>query len=399
LWPVLWILWRRLHRDQPTRLPLAHEAGHGLLIVVVSIYVVNFGYAFEKPLQPLRSFEVGRSLLAKIDASLPGGAASAGSALLGSLPVPFPEKYVGGIDAIARQRRQSPYTYLCGEMRQSGWWYYYPYAMLVKLPVGTLALVGLASFLWLTARPKNDLWKTELLLLVVPFLVVLCFVTWVSTGQRLRYGLPMLPFIYVLTGRTGQEFSARRLLPALVGLLLLAWSVASSLWVYPHSGSYFNGLAGGPKCGHEHLFDTNIDWGQDLFYLKKWYDRHPEARPFHLAYFGSVDPRIAGLEFSPPPRNLAAAGLKPGSLADRGGPAPGWFAVSTHLLHTYPMVIADGKGGMTQVVAADYDYFLRLRPVAMAGYSIFIYHVRLEEANALRRQLGMPELDSQVEPP
>jgi hypothetical protein len=52
---------------------------------------------------------------------------------------------------------------------------------------------------------------------------------------------------------------------------------------------------------------------------------------------------------------------------------------------------------MTQVSAYDYDYFLRFRPVATAGYSIYVYHVSLAEANALRRQLGMPELDSEVE--
>jgi hypothetical protein len=209
----------------------------------------------------------------------------------------------------------------------------------------------------------------------------------------------MLPFALVLTGRAGQALADKRPLIAVLVGPLLAWSVASSLWGYPHSLSYFNGLAGGPKRGHEHLYDANIDWGQDLFYLKKWYDRHSEARPFHLAYYGSMDPRLVGIEFSLPPRNLAAAGLKPGALSDQGGPQPGWFAVSVHLPRTSRSRVPDGQGGRVPVDAPDYDYFLRFRPVAMAGYSIYVYHVQCDEANAVRKQLGMPELECEDEQP
>jgi hypothetical protein len=348
LWFVLWILWRCVHRGQPARLSLAHEAGHGLVILLGSLFVINFGYAFEKPLQPLGSFEVGRTLVRQID-------------VLGSLPVPLPQKYVAGIDAIARHRGRPGPMYFRGEMRSDGLWYYYPYAMLVKLPLGTLGLLGLACCLSLASRGQNGLWKSEVLLLLVPFLVVISFVTWVGAGPRLRYGLPALPFAAVLIGRVGQAFVGRRWLPAVVAAFLLTWSVTSSLWVYPHSLSYFNGLAGGPKRGHEHLHDANIDWGQDLFYLKDWYDRHPEARPLHLAYYGSCDPRLVGIEFSLPP----------------GDPLPpGWYAVSVSVPRAYGAPIPDGQGGRVSVRALQRDHFLRLRPVAMAGYSIYVYHVK-----------------------
>ena len=36
--------------------------------------------------------------------------------------------------------------------------------------------------------------------------------------------------------------------------------------------------------GPAHLLDSNIDWGQDLLYLKDWLDKHPQARPLGLAY-------------------------------------------------------------------------------------------------------------------
>jgi hypothetical protein len=39
-----------------------------------------------------------------------------------------------------------------------------------------------------------------------------------------------------------------------------------------------------------------------------------------------------------------------------------------------------------------YRYFLRFEPVAMAGYSIYIYHITPDEANRVRRELGLSEL-------
>ena len=40
----------------------------------------------------------------------------------------------------------------------------------------------------------------------------------------------------------------------------------------------------------------------------------------------------------------------------------------------------------------DIDIFLNFQPVAMAGYSIYIYHITLADANRERRQMGLPEL-------
>jgi len=106
---------------------------------------------------------------------------------------------------------------------------------------------------------------------------------------------------------------------------------------------------------------SNTDWGQDLLYLKRWLDDHPEAKPLSLAlWMPLIDPALAGIDHvGPPPRDA---------------PRPGWHAISVNEIH------ADGGG---------YLYFLQLRPVASAGYSILIYHVTLEEARRLRRQLGV----------
>ncbi len=54
----------------------------------------------------------------------------------------------------------------------------------------------------------------------------------------------------------------------LLATISLCWLAASSLWIYPHSLSYFNESIGGPLNGPEHLLGSNVDWGQDAAYVK-----------------------------------------------------------------------------------------------------------------------------------
>ena len=64
------------------------------------------------------------------------------------------------------------------------------------------------------------------------------------------------------------------------------------------------------------------------------------------------------------------------------GPLPGWYALSVN------EIFAQSK---------QYGHFQRFKPVAMAGYSIYIYHITPDEANRVRREIGLaelPEIDS-----
>lgn len=58
----------------------------------------------------------------------------------------------------------------------------------------------------------------------------------------------------------------------LVAVSLLA-TVVSTLRVYPHQLTYFNELSGGPENGCKHLLHSNLDWGQDLLFVREWMER------------------------------------------------------------------------------------------------------------------------------
>ena len=382
LWPLLWLVWRWPDRRALSRRVWVREGCQLALIVLVGLYVLNLGYGFEGSFQRLGHYRfVSRALGGPAERRAPGteGGNRFAGTCLAALPVPLPENYLVGIDFQKREFEQRKLSYLRGQWRAGGWWYYYLYALAIKVPLGTWGLILLALVTGLSVRGYSATWRDELVL-VMPLLMVLTLAS-SQTGlnRHLRYLLPMFPFAFVWTSKVARAVHLKHRTVATIAGAALCWSVGSSVWVYPHSLSYFNELVGGPTGGHAHLVNSNIDWGQDLLYLKRWLDGHPEARPLHLAYSPSfVDPQVAGIEYTLPPVGPdceCGARLDPHDL----GPQPGWHALSVNEIRSH---------------TRQYDYFLRFEPVAMAGYSIYVYHVTFDEANRVRRELGLPELPS-----
>ncbi len=143
----------------------------------------------------------------------------------------------------------------------------------------------------------------------------------------------------------------------------MVWFVAGSLWIYPHSLSYFNELVGGPTRGPRHLLGSNVDWGQDLRYLGWFLDElqaRGEQRRLLLAYSGMYDPADADCRF---PKASSVESLENADL--RGA----MLAISVNTLFGGS---GPTRGGM--LVGERLLERLRARPPrAMAGYSIWIY--------------------------
>ncbi len=269
-------------------------------------------------------------------------------------------------------------SYLSGQWSGGGWWYYYFFAWAIKLPLGTWALVLLGIGVTFGAKGYSASWRDELALLLPMAAILLLLSSQTGFSIHSRYSIPALPFLFIWVGKAARAFRfGHRVIATVAGTGLL-WSLSSSLSYYPHSLAYFNELVGGPLGGHNYLLDSNVSWGQDLFYLKRWLVGHPEATPFHLAYFGQVDPRLAGIDFTLPD--------------EEAGPVPGWYGIDVNYLHGSSLPAADGNGNWQCFGTSAFRYFLDFKPVATAGYSIFIYHVTPEDANRARRRMGLSEL-------
>jgi hypothetical protein len=360
LWPALWLGWRWLGRRESGRQPWPRGAAQLAGVLLLGLYLLNLGYLFDGSFRPLGEFRFhSRAFRGPGDGDGPGNRFA--GTWLGRLPVPLPRDYLRGIDVQKKDFESNKISYLRGEWRQGGWWYYYLYALAVKVPLGSWAVLLLALGLRLGRRGGPGPWRDELVLLA-PAALVLALASW-QTGinRHLRYVLPAFPLAFAWAGQAAPRALAGGWKPAALLGAALAWAGCSSLWVYPHSLAYFNELAGGPRGGHAHLLHSNIDWGQDLLFLKRWADDHPEARPLWLEQGGFLDPAHAGLDTAPPPAE----------------PRPGWYAISVTWLHS---------------PTKWYPRLLRFRPVATAGYSTYIYHLDSGQANELRRELGLGEL-------
>jgi hypothetical protein len=391
LWPLAWAAWRLAPRPAGAPAgPWRREAAQLGGALGLGLVVLNAGYEFDGTLRPLGGYGFVSRALAGPDAG-PVGNRFAGTWAAG-LPVPLPQHYLLGIDYQKAQHERPSWSYLRGELRLGGWWYYYLYALAVKVPLGTWALVLLSLTLGLLhpayRTPPRDL----LVLLSFPILLLVLASTQTGWNRHMRYVLPMFPFVFIWVSGLARAFALRDRIVGLAVLVGIVWSAGSSLSVYPHSLSYFNELAGGPEQGSEHLIDSNIDWGQDVLYLKEWCAEHPEAKPMAAACWSFFDVRVAGLEFTLPPSWPPVGGAESDLSPEQQGPRPGWYAVSVNVLRGARNPLPDGRGRWTPFRDHAYGYFLRFRPVGRAGHSIYIYHVDLSEANRVRRELGLPEL-------
>jgi hypothetical protein len=387
LWCLFWLGLLRGRQALPAAL------GQLALLLGVSVFVINLCYQFAETGTRLEDIPFVSETLAGPSTSWRGqghGNRFAGS-LLGAMIVPLPVDYLRGIDVQRRdfEPGRSRLSYLGGQWQAEGWWYYYLYSVAVKVPLGLLLLL-LLSLAW-TLLPNSParVPLRELLLLWAPALVVLALVSSQRGQQHFRYLLPALPFVIVYVGGVAAAYAARRRWARFVVGALLLWSTTSYLRVHPHALAYFNELAGGPEHGHEHLVGSSLDWGQDLHRLKRWLDDNPQQEKLQLAYLNHIDARIAGLEFELPPLGVGTRTPPAPKAALRLGPHPGLFAVSAGFVRGQPQSAPDGRGGYRFNPHLSLSYFQEFRPIARAGYSIFIYRITLAEANEFRARHGL----------
>jgi hypothetical protein len=150
--------------------------------------------------------------------------------------------------------------------------------------------------------------------------------------------------------------------------VFLSWFVSSSVWIYPHSLSYFNESVGGPRNGANHLLGSGVDWGQDLRYLKQWLERFANGRPVYLAYFGHFDPKNIGIDYvrltSKTPKGNVVRHVE-----------PGLNALSINVVMGYPCSSWSDRGPMERFDGNAFSDIREVLPTAWMGYSICVYDI------------------------
>jgi 4-amino-4-deoxy-L-arabinose transferase-like glycosyltransferase len=273
----------------------------------------------------------------------------------------LPSAYSRGVLDVIYKNKIGHTAFFWGEISSKGWWLYFPFTFLVKTPIPMLLFFALA--LWVTARWRKTPAR-DLAFVIFPAAVFFLMSVWGRINIGHRHILPIYPLLFVWVGVSVAQWLPLRgdWVRRAVVAVLLAGSIASSLLVHPHYLAYFNELVGGPRNGYKFLVDSNLDWGQDLKFLKYWVERN-EIHGINLAYFGTADPKyyrmnvlhLPGAPFFVPPERQQTIDL------------PGYVAVSATLLQ-----------GLYLPPGIPQDFYaplMKRKPKKVIGHSIFVYWV------------------------
>ncbi len=269
------------------------------------------------------------------------------------LPNAYNEGFLLG--QIKAQKRNG---FLAGSYRTEGWWWFFPFAFLIKTPISVILLFA-AGLILAVSRWRR--FADDALYALLPLTTFLATAMLAKLNIGLRHILPVYPFALLLSGYAITRLCAPRPSPLRLTLAALClFAVVEFVRVCPHYLAFFNQFVGGPRNGYQYLVDSNLDWGQDLKGLKLWMDQN-NVHHINLSYFGTADPDYYKIDCTYLPGG-------PFFDIDReSGPnLPGFVAVSASNLRGlyFPPATRD-----------EYKPLLNIQPTAVIGYSIYVYWV------------------------
>ncbi|MFR0355351.1 phospholipid carrier-dependent glycosyltransferase [Streptomyces sediminimaris] len=276
-----WSVWHA--RPGGRRGALARAAGAALVTAAVAVAVVWVSYLAVDP-------RLRRT---------PGPPVPAVHGLRGLLVAltPLPPSYRDGMRIQFGLENQPWQGFLFGHLYTGSRWYYLPAALLVKTPLGMLALWVAGAAVMVALRRLRPAAPYVLL----PAAVLLAAA---MTGARdfgTRYAIFVPMFLAVAAGCV---LAARWRWAAPVAGALVLFVAVSSLRTFPYYLPYSNEAFGGPARTHLRLHDSNVDWGQDLGRLADRLRERYRGERIWLVYKGSGVPSYYGIH-ARDPRDVA----------------------------------------------------------------------------------------------
>ncbi|HEY6924766.1 MAG TPA: glycosyltransferase family 39 protein, partial [Steroidobacteraceae bacterium] len=330
--------------------PLGRRIGGAAIIALCSLVPLLIVYA---PLSSAHSTIDHRYELAVGFLLHEHGLSHATGVLLGQIWLPrWAKGIIEGIVAIKAHNDTGHLSFLLGELRSTGWWYFYLVGLAVKTPLPLLATgpVGMAMLAregWRT----RDSWRLAPVLLFLAILVFASGFSQINIG--IRHILVLYPFMALggahavtLAWRSLRKAALRPL--AIVGSALLVglvgWQVGTLWTANPDYLPYFNETVAQPE---KVLVDSDLDWGQDLWRLEK---RAAAIKIplLNLAYRGTAD--------------LAREALPPYVVMPPWKQVTGWVAISALAKEHDP------KG---------YAWLDAYQPMEWVGKTIKLYYIPL----------------------
>jgi hypothetical protein len=207
--------------------------------------------------------------------------------------LPFPKQYRDGMHLQFGFEDQTWGGFLFGRRYFGPLWYYLPAALLVKTPLGALAL-GLAGAAVTVLVPKL---RPAAPYVLLPAAVLLAAAMTGSRDLGVRYAVFVPMFLAVAAAGV---LALRRKWAYTAATGLVVFAAVSSLRTFPYYLPYSNEAFGGPAETHLRLHDSNVDWGQDLGRLADRLRQRYAGERIWLVYKGSGVPSAYGITAADP---------------------------------------------------------------------------------------------------
>ena len=242
---------------------------HTLPFAFASTLIINAAFLFNRPFTKFGNYTFRSDLFRGLQ-SCP---------VLSRIPVPLPYPYVEGLDwSLYSERTGAGYgrVYLLGQLRDGrGFKTYYAVAFLFKVPIAIQLLALWAAVYTVRRRKQFPFWRDEAFLVVPIVFFAAYFSLFYRTQLGIRFILVIFPFLFTFCGKLAAGWWGLRRKRRLAIAGLMAYLVISNLSYYPHYLPYFNEFLLDRKQAYRILADSNIDWGQNYYYLRQYMKRHP----------------------------------------------------------------------------------------------------------------------------
>ena len=195
----------------------------------------------------------------------------------------LPESYLFGLVDVQDVGEAWP-TYFMGKIYAHGVWYYFPTLLSLKMTIGTLALVALGIWVFVSGKIRQT---REVFFLAFPLAFYLLVAMASPLNIGIRHILPVFPFVFALLGAAGAWLVKRGKPWAYVVVILLFAHAIESLNAFPNYIPFGNAMWGGPANTYKYFSDANVDWAQQLKWTKQWLDKN-NVKECSFAYFAAT---------------------------------------------------------------------------------------------------------------
>jgi hypothetical protein len=267
-----------------------------------------------------------------------------------SFSVPGPELFEG-VAFASYHNSKGHAAFFFGELRNTGWWYFFPVMFFLKTPLAWLLLVVAGLLFCFRRRMQLAYWMPLAYALgsLIPSMT-----SRVNIGSR--HILPMTAGLAIVAGLGLFRFledAPHKKWAAVAAALLPLWLIASGALQHPNYLGYFNELA--PTPHDTIVVDSDLDWGQDAIRLGH-----------RLKELGATQVNYS--TFTVTPQQLSVwPGLPNVRDINPLRPAEGWTAVS-------PTLSVVGQYGLNHRYPNIRPWFTYLQPQERVG-ALLLYYV------------------------